>query len=75
MFGSLLRQKRPRRHSERRTLLPDTRKTSNAFQDDIVTSEDSQPEGDDRTSDDDGHQPLLPIFSAAHLGKMIISAS
>lgn len=75
MLGSLLRQKRPRRRSERRTLLPDTRKTSNAFQDAVVTSDDSQLEGHGGPSDDDGHQPLLPIFSAAHLGKTIDSAT
>jgi len=74
MLGSLLRQKRTRRRSERRPLLPDTRKTLNAFQDAVATSDESQPEDDGRTSDDNGHQPLLPIFSAAHLGKTIDSA-
>lgn len=73
MLGSLLRRKRTRRRSERRPLLPDTRRTPVVFEDSDVTEEDGEAVEDEPNASEDDAQPLLPIFSAAHLGNRLLS--
>lgn len=72
MLGSLLRRKRTRRRSERRPLLPETRRNPAVFGDSDATEDNSDAVEDEPSASEDAAQPLLPIFSAAHLGKRLL---
>jgi hypothetical protein len=74
MLGSLRRPKRTRTRSERRAIWPESRGQGAPRAEDFASSDDSHALDEEDVDEvpsasEDGREPLLPIFSAAHLGR------